>query len=108
MQWRPTPLRSGMTVTNEPGIYRAGCHGIRIENTMLVAHHSDTDFGTFLQLEALTLCPIDLRPVILEMLTKDEVTYLNAYHQQVFDALAPLLNEEERAWLRDMTLEIKQ
>ena len=107
MQWRPTPLQEGMTVTNEPGIYRAGSHGIRIENTMLVTHHSTTDFGTFLQLEALTLCPIDLQPVLLDLLSADEVTYLNAYHRHVFEQLHPLLaDEDEREWLRQATAEI--
>ena len=103
MQWRPAPLQAGMTVTNEPGIYRAGRHGIRIENTMLVVSHCQTEFGRFLALEPLTLCPIDLRPVIADMLLPDEKEYLRQYHNNVYATLAPHLNEEERAWMQQLT-----
>ncbi|MBR6030906.1 MAG: aminopeptidase P family protein [Bacteroidaceae bacterium] len=94
--WKPAPLHAGMTVTNEPGIYRAGKHGVRIENTMLIVEDGETEFGKFLRLEPLTLCPIDLTPVIWDMMTQEEVDYINAYHKKVYDALAPYLNEEER------------
>ena len=94
--WKPAPLHAGMTVTNEPGIYRAGKHGVRIENTMLIVEDGETEFGKFLRLEPLTLCPIDLTPVIWEMITSEEVAYINNYHKKVYEELAPYLNEEEK------------
>ena len=94
--WKPAPLHAGMTVTNEPGIYRAGKHGVRIENTMLIVEDGETEFGKFLRLEPLTLCPIDLTPVIWEMMTPEEVDYINNYHKKVYEELAPYLNDEER------------
>ena len=97
--WKPAPLHAGMTVTNEPGIYRAGKHGVRIENTMLVVEDGETEFGKFLRLEPLTLCPIDLTPVIWEMMTPEEVAYLNASHKKVYDELSPYLTEEEKGSL---------
>ncbi|MBO7068215.1 MAG: aminopeptidase P family protein [Bacteroidaceae bacterium] len=99
MNYKPAPLLSGMTVTNEPGIYRAGKHGVRIENTMIVQAGQKTEFGEFLQLDALTLCPIDTTPIIWEMMLPDEIAYLNAYHRRVYKELSPYLTEEERAWL---------
>ena len=89
-----------MTVTNEPGIYRQGKHGVRIENTMLIIDGGETEFGRFLRLEPLTLCPIDLTPVLWDMMTQEEVDYLEAYHKKVYDELSPLLDEEERQWLK--------
>jgi Xaa-Pro aminopeptidase len=97
--WKPAPLHAGMTVTNEPGIYRAGKHGVRIENTMLIVEDGETEFGKFLRLEPLTLCPIDLTPVIWDMMTQEEVDYINNYHKKVYEALSPSLNDEERQWL---------
>lgn len=108
MNYKPAPLLPGMTVTNEPGIYRAGEHGVRIENTMIVEDYMQTDFGEFLQLDALTLCPIDTAPIIMDMMQQDEIDYLNAYHQRVYDELSPLLNAEEREWLRLATKELKK
>ena len=102
--WKPAPLHAGMTVTNEPGIYRQGKHGVRIENTMLIVEDGETEFGRFLRLEPLTLCPIDLTPVIWDMMTEEEVAYLDAYHKKVYDELSPLLNEEERQWLNKQTI----
>ena len=92
-----------MTVTNEPGIYRQGKHGVRIENTMLIVEDGETEFGNFLRLEPLTLCPIDLTPVIWDMMTPEEVTYLNAYHKKVYETLSPHLTEEEKQWLKNKT-----
>lgn len=97
--WKPAPLHAGMTVTNEPGIYRQGKHGVRIENTMLIVEDGETEFGRFLRLKPLTLCPIDLTPVIWEMMTPEEVAYLNTYHKKVCDELSPYLDEEEKEWL---------
>ena len=89
--WKPAPLHAGMTVTNEPGIYRAGKHGVRIENTMIVVEDGETEFGKFLRLEPLTLCPIDLTPVIWDMMTPEEVEYIENYHKKVYEALSPFL-----------------
>ena len=94
--WKPAPLHAGMTVTNEPGIYRAGKHGVRIENTMLIVPDGETEFGRFLRLEPLTLCPIDLTPVLWDMMTPEEVDYINKYHKRVYDELSPYLTEEEK------------
>ncbi|MBR4129696.1 MAG: aminopeptidase P family protein [Bacteroidaceae bacterium] len=101
--WKPAPLHAGMTVTNEPGIYRAGKHGVRIENTMIIVEDGETEFGNFLRLEPLTLCPIDLTPVVWELMTPEEVTYLNAYHQKVYETLSPHLDEEDKQWLKNKT-----
>ncbi len=94
--WKPAPLHAGMTVTNEPGIYRQGKHGVRIENTMLIVPDGETEFGRFLRLEPLTLCPIDLTPVLWDMMTPEEVDYIDKYHKRVYDELSPYLTEEEK------------
>jgi Xaa-Pro aminopeptidase len=90
-----------MTVTDEPGIYLAGRCGVRTENTLLVQPYRETEFGCFLQFEPLTLCPIDKTPVIMEMMTAEEIAWLNDYHQMVFDRLSPYLDADEKAWLRE-------
>ncbi len=100
MNYMPAPLCANMTVTDEPGIYRAGSHGVRIENTMLITPYLNNEFGEFLQLEALTLCPIDKTPIVRERMQTDEIHYLNEYHQRVYRELAPHLNDEEKAWLK--------
>ena len=106
MEWKPAPLMAGMTVTDEPGIYLAGRFGVRIENTLLVVPYKETEFGEFLQFEPLTLCPIDKRPILVDMLTVEEIQWLNDYHQLVYDRLSPHLDEDERQWLADATKEI--
>lgn len=106
MNYVPTPLRLGMTVTDEPGIYRAGRYGIRTENTLLVVPYRKTEFGTFYTFEPLTLCPIDTRPIVRSMLTAEETEWLNAYHRMVYDRLSPLLDEEHRAWLESKTKQL--
>ena len=99
MEWKPAPLVAGMTVTDEPGIYLAGKFGVRIENTLLITSYKQTEFGQFLQFESLTLCPIDTSPVIPEMLLPEEMDWLNAYHQRVFETLSPYLSSDESVWL---------
>ena len=101
MEWKPAPLVAGMTITDEPGIYLAGRCGVRTENTLLITPYKETEFGKFLQFESLTLCPIDKTPIILDMLSPEEIAWLNDYHQRVFDTLLPYLNEEEQTWLKD-------
>ena len=99
MEWKPAPLVAGMTVTDEPGIYLAGKFGVRIENTLLITPYKQTEFGQFLQFESLTLCPIDTSPIIPEMLLPEEIDWLNAYHQRVFETLSPYLSSDESVWL---------
>lgn len=115
MEWKPQPLVANMTITNEPGIYLAGRFGVRIENTMIVVPADTSKFfsvgdeaerGSYLQLEPLTLCPIDTTPIVPGMLTDDERKWLNDYHTLVYERLAPLLSSEERAWLREKTSEL--
>lgn len=106
MEYRPAPLVEGMTVTDEPGIYLAGRFGVRIENTLLTVPYRDTEFGSFLGFESLTLCPIDLAPVKKEMLLPEEKEWLNAYHRTVYDRLSPLLEGEDREWLASACAEI--
>lgn len=106
MEWKPAPLQAGMTVTDEPGLYLAGKFGVRIENTLIVKDFIETEFGKFLQFESLTLCPIDLSCADLDMLTAEEKQWLNDYHKMVFEKLSPLLNDEEKEWLKTNTARI--
>lgn len=103
MEWKPTPLRVGMTVTDEPGLYLEGKFGVRIENTLLIKDFIETAFGKFLQMEPLTLCPIDTAPIDVNMLLPEEVEWLNAYHREVFEKLSPYLEDEEVEWLAEAT-----
>ena len=103
MNENPTTLQIGMVTSNEPGLYRAGQYGIRIENLVLTKHEVTTEFGDFYSFETLTLFPIDTTPIIKEMLTDKELTWFNEYHKQVYDRLSPLLNTEEKEWLKQKT-----
>lgn len=103
MEWRPAPLLAGMTVTDEPGIYMEGKFGVRIENTLLVTPYKETEFGTFLQFESLTLAPIDTTPILMDMLLEEEKAWLNAYHAEVYRQLSPHLSDEENEWLAKAT-----
>lgn len=103
MEWKPTPLRAGMTVTDEPGLYLSGKFGVRIENTLLIKDYQTTEFGKFLQMESLTLCPIDLTPVDFSMLQPEEIEWLDTYHRDVFEKLSPYLEGEDLEWLRKAT-----
>ena len=103
MNHMPTILKPGMTLTDEPGIYKAGKHGVRTENTLLIVPAQETEFGKFYRFEPLTLCPIDKAPIIKEMLSAEEVQWFNEYQQLVYERLAPHLDEEERIWLKEAT-----
>lgn len=107
MEWMPTPLRAGMTLTDEPGLYLAGKFGVRIENTVQISDYMSTEFGKFLQIEPLTLCPIDTTPIDVDMLLPEEIDWLNAYHHSVYEKLSPFLDEEEKIWLENATKPIK-
>lgn len=97
----PTHLVPGMTVTNEPGLYKAGRHGIRIENTMVVKPYCEGEFGAFYELSPLTLCPIDKTPIVPELLGDDAKEYLNVYHAMVYDKLSPYLEGDDLQFLKD-------
>ena len=108
MNYMPTPLRPGMTVTNEPGIYKAGRHGIRTENTLLTVPAMETEFGSFMKFEPLTLCPIDKEAIVTDMLTDEEITWFNEYHEMVYNRLSSQLNKEEQEWLKEATSPLKR
>lgn len=103
MNENPTTLQPGMVTSNEPGLYRANQYGIRIENLILTKEDCVTEFGTFYSFETLTLCPIDTTPIVKDMLTADEISWFNNYHQYVYDRLSPGLSSEEKEWLKDKT-----
>ena len=94
-----------MILSNEPGYYKTDAYGIRIENLIIVTEPRRIWSGDRLMMgfETLTFAPIDRRLVNVLLLSKDELEWLNTYHQSVYDKLADRLNEDERAWLKDMT-----
>ena len=94
-----TRMRPGMVVTDEPGVYETDLVGIRIENELVCVHKADNQYGTFLGFEPIMFVPIATSPIVPGVLTKDELDWLNNYHRQVFEKLAPRLNDEEREWL---------
>ena len=106
MEWKPAKLRAGMTVTDEPGVYLEGRFGVRIENTLLVVPVEETECGSFLGFETLTLCPIDVRPIMKDLLTPEERQWLNDYHAMVYQRLKDYLKEDEIQWLRTATAPI--
>ena len=108
MNHMPTLLGPGMIVTDEPGIYKAGRHGIRIENTLLIVPAQETEFGKFYRFEPLTLCPISKEAIAIEWMTDEELAWLNDYHQLVYNRLCPLLDEEEQTWLKEATSPLKR
>ncbi len=105
-RWRMTELKAvepivpGMITTDEPGYYEEGAFGIRIENELLCVEAEETEYGQYYQFQNLTYCPIDLDPVIPELLSDEEKSWLNEYHQQVYEVISPYLDEEEREWLQ--------
>lgn len=100
----PTTLRPGMITSDEPGVYKAGKYGIRIENLVLTVEGEHTaEFGDFCKFEVLTLFPYDSSLIDRSMLTPGEVEQVNNYHRQVYERLSPYLTEEEKAWLADKT-----
>lgn len=99
-------LEAGMIITDEPGIYIEGSHGIRTENELLIREGQKTDYGQFLYFEPITYVPIDLDAVKVEMLTQEDKKQLNEYHAKVYEIVAPHLNEDEREWLKEYTREI--
>lgn len=103
----PTPLEPGMLQSDEPGLYLADRYGIRCENLILCVPDTVTEFGQFLKFEPMTLFPFDLRLFQTEIMTPEEIQWVNDYHARVREALTPLLSPEEAAWLADKTRELK-
>lgn len=106
LNYVPAPLTPGMVTSNEPGLYRAGVHGIRCENLVLTVPALDTEFGRFYRFETLTLFPFDTRLFATEMMTEAELAWVNAYNSRVYDALAPMLGKQAREWLESKTQSI--
>ncbi|MFW2080279.1 aminopeptidase P family protein [Acinetobacter guillouiae] len=100
-----TKMREGMITSNEPGLYHQGKYGIRIENLVVnkIKHFEDTTYGQFLEFETLTLCPINLMCIVLDLLSHDEKAWLNQYHQTVRERLAPHLEGDVLNWLNENT-----
>ncbi|MDE6108994.1 MAG: M24 family metallopeptidase, partial [Muribaculaceae bacterium] len=103
LNYVPAPLTPGMITSNEPGLYRAGIHGIRCENLVLCVPALDTEFGRFYKFETLTLFPFDTRLFATEMMTESELEWVNNYNARVYDVLAPELDAEAREWLAAKT-----
>lgn len=98
----PTPLQPGMIVTNEPGLYKAGRYGIRIENTMLVTEYMNGEFGEFYALEPLTVVPIDKSAIVPEMMDEEALDYLNDYNAWVFESLHSYFSGEELEFMKGL------
>lgn len=101
------PLQVGMIQSNEPGFYKEGKYGIRLENLIIVKPHSESEYGKFLQFETLTLYPFEKNLIDTDLLCNEEMGWLNRYHQKVFQKLSPHLSKDDNQWLLNKTAEIK-
>ena len=101
MNENPIPLQPGMVTSNEPGVYKAGSHGIRTENLLLTVPAGEGMFGNYLKFETITLCPICRKGIIKELLTAEEIEWLNEYHRVVYEKLSPDLDNDEKEWLKE-------
>ncbi|MDR3338915.1 MAG: aminopeptidase P family protein [Candidatus Symbiothrix sp.] len=101
MNHNPNPLQPGMLTSNEPGLYRAGQYGIRIENLILTVPAQTTEYGDFYAFETLTLCPMDTKLIDKDLLSAEEKEWLNNYHRKVYEQLSPFLSEDEQKWLTE-------
>ncbi len=99
-------LKKGMITSIEPGVYRTGEHGIRLENIVVVRDDMETEFGKFLSFETLSFVPIDIDALKIDMLSEEELEWLNNYHKDVYNKLSPFLNIDEQKWLREKTRQI--
>jgi Xaa-Pro aminopeptidase len=108
MDENPITLQLGMFMSNEPGLYRTDKYGIRIENLIHVIPAVNTEFGQFLQFETVTLFPIDQLLIDVDMLSDDELEWLNSYHKKVYNTISPRLSEEEREWLSKKCSKLKK
>jgi Xaa-Pro aminopeptidase len=107
MEYNENPIRPGMVLSNEPGIYREGLYGVRTENMMVCVEREKTAFGQFYGFETLTLCPIDLKLIDKNLLTSKEIGWINDYHEWCYKELSPLLNEEKKSFLKSLTATIE-
>lgn len=110
-RWRYRPgetaeLMEGMIMTDEPGIYFEGSHGVRLENEILVRKGEKNEYGQFMYFEPITYVPMDLDAVKVEMLSEEYKTLLNDYHKTVYEKVSPYLNDEEKEWLKKYTREV--
>lgn len=101
MNENPVALQAGMVTSNEPGVYKAGSHGVRIENLVLTVPAGEGMFGNYLKFETITLCPICKKGIVTELLTNEEIDWLNDYHRMVYVKLSPDLNPDEKEWLKE-------
>ena len=101
--WNDTKIRPGMVISNEPGYYPTGKFGVRIENLVIAQPACETEWGRFLRFETVTLCPYEREAIVKDMLTPDEIAWVNAYHAEVRAKVSPLLSAEERAFLEEAT-----
>ncbi|EJG1290028.1 M24 family metallopeptidase C-terminal domain-containing protein, partial [Vibrio parahaemolyticus] len=97
---REVELKPGMVITNEPGVYREGEYGVRIENIMKVVEVEQNEFGIFYGFETITLAPIATNMLDVSLLSHDEINWLNQYHSRVYQTLSPFLDEHDKAWLQ--------
>ena len=98
-----TPLEEGMLTSDEPGLYLEGKYGIRTENLLLCKKAEKNSYGQFMEFETVTLVPYEREAILTDMLTRKELDWLNAYHKKVYETVGPMLNEEEKAWLKEAT-----
>lgn len=112
LRWQYAPkvkeavFEEGMDVTNEPGIYVEGSHGIRIENVMVAQKGEKNEYGQFMYFDTLTWVPLERRAIDVKFLTDRQREWINAYQEKVYEKLSPYLSEEERTWLAGETAEI--
>ena len=106
MNENPVPMIPGMVTSNEPAVYIEGKYGIRIENLIACKYDYTTEFGDFYSFETLTLCPIETKPIDMSLMAKEEIEWLNSYHNWVYNILSSYLNEEEMAYLKEKTAAI--
>jgi len=105
-RFNPIPLTPGMLISNEPGVYKQDKHGVRIENVILVVPQFENENGTFYGFESLTYVPYDMTAMNKSMLNSEEITYINAYHQKVYDIIAPMLCDDGKSWLKEKTKQL--
>ena len=104
---KEVPLEEGMILSNEPGVYIAGSHGIRTENIMVTKKGVKNDDGQFMYFEGLTFAPIDLELIDTSIMEKKDIDNLNRYHKEVYEKISPLMTEEEAQWLKEVTREVR-
>ena len=105
-QFRPNevhPFEANMIITDEPGIYIEGSHGVRTENELLVCKGEKNEYGQFMYFEPITFVPVDLDAIIPELMTEKERTLLNDYHKKVYELIGPHLTKDEQEWLKEYT-----